>query len=191
MNGGVLRGRQIAQGAMGPVLVVVGPPCLDDGLGVEVTLMYVLGLCHSGGKRHLRACIERGMIFQKSDEGELTIQESDALDRPSQIPHQYALASLRGCEMHEAAGELLQGRGAHKLRRGVDHPEPQRDMSNPLEDFRAIPDQGAPQVVRTLATPLIDDGEHAEYPTVGQLIMHEIHAPPLLRARWRGRGPAM
>ena len=36
---------------------------------------------------------------------------------------------------------------------------------------------------RTLATPLIDDGQHAKGPAIGQRIVHEVHAPPLRRPR--------
>ena len=34
----------------------------------------------------------------------------------------------------------------------------------------------------TLATPLIDDGEDAEFPSVEHLIVDEVHAPVLARA---------
>lgn len=43
----------------------------------------------------------------------------------------------------------------------------------------------------TLATPLIDDREHATHPAVGELLVHEVHAPALLRPRARRHGPAM
>lgn len=51
--------------------------------------------------------------------GDLAIQESNALDGPSQVPQQDAIAALDRGELRDAAGELLEGRRAHELRRAV------------------------------------------------------------------------
>lgn len=70
--------------------------------------------------RHADEHVKMAVLLRQRPElrldlGELTIQQADALDCPSQVPHQNALAPLRAGKLREAAGELLQGGGAHEL----------------------------------------------------------------------------
>ncbi|HEU5155053.1 MAG TPA: hypothetical protein VFU03_10015 [Gemmatimonadales bacterium] len=41
---------------------------------------------------------------------------------------------------------------------------------------------------RTLPTPLIDDRQDAKRAPIGQLVVHEVHAPPILRPARHGGG---
>lgn len=86
-------------------------------------------------------------------------------------------------------------RPRHELRTVIDGDRPRRRA----DDERAV--QGGSDRPpghargglknRTLATPLIDDGEHTKRPSIGQCVVDEVHAPALGGACRRRRRAAM